>query len=165
MPSSIIKKAFDLVDRSSLWSKLISCGINVNVLKVIYNMYENAKSCVKQGQALSDFFSCEVGVRQRENLSPLLFAIYLNDFEHSVSRNYKGLDMLTGEIHNNLCDDDVEVFLKMYVLLYADNTIVMAETPCEYCQTWHVTVNTSKTQVIIFSRKGQITPRLLVRTK
>ena len=65
------KKAFDLVDRSSLWSKLIACGINGNVLKVIYNMYENAKSCVKQGQALSDFFSCEVGVRQGENLSPL----------------------------------------------------------------------------------------------
>ena len=37
--------------------------------------------------------------------------------------------MLTGEIHNNLCDDDVEVFLKIYVLLYADDTIVMAETP------------------------------------
>ena len=156
------KKAFDLVDRSSLWSKLIACGINGNVLKVIYNMYENAKSCVKQGQALSDFFSCEVGVRQGENLSPLLFAIYLNDFEHSVSRNYKGLDMLTVEIHNNLCDDDVEVFLKMYVLLYADDTIVMAETPedlqsalnaaCDYCQTWHLTVNTSKTKVSIFSR-------------
>ena len=128
-------------------------------------MYENAKSCVKQGQALSNFFSCEVGVRQGENLSPLLFAIYLNDFEHSVSRKYKGLDMLTGEIHNNLCDDDVEVFLKMYVLLYADDTIVMAETPedlqsalnaaCDYCQTWHLTVNTSKTKVIIFS-SGQV---------
>ena len=45
VPSSIIKKAFDLVDRSSLWSKLISCGIKGNVLKVIYNMYEHAKSC------------------------------------------------------------------------------------------------------------------------
>ena len=70
--------------------------------------------------------------------------------------------MLTGEIHNNLCDDDVEVFLKMYVLLYADDTIVMAETPCDYCETWHVTVNASKTKVIIFSRKGHITPRRLV---
>ena len=43
-------------------------------------MYENAKSCVKQGQALLDFFSCEIGVRQEKNLSPLLFAVYLNDF-------------------------------------------------------------------------------------
>ena len=44
-------------------------------------------------------------------LSPLLFAVYLNDFEYPVSRNYKGLDMLTGEIRNNISDDDVEMFL------------------------------------------------------
>ena len=84
----------------------------------------------------------------------------LNDLELSVNRNYKGLDMLADEIHNNLCYDDVEVFLRMYVLLYADDTIVMAETPddlqsalnaaCDYCQTRHLTVNTSKTKVIIF---------------
>ena len=48
-------------------------------------------SCVKQGQALSNFFSCDVGVRQGENSSLLLFAIYLNDFEYSVSRNYRDL--------------------------------------------------------------------------
>ena len=46
----------------------------------------------------------------------------------------------------------------MYVLLYADDTIVMAETPddlqfalnaeCDYCQTLHLTVNTSKTKII-----------------
>ena len=87
----------------------------------------------------------------------MLFVIHLNELEHPVSRNYKGLDMLTGEIHNNLFDDDA-VFLKMYVLLYADDSIVMAETQstlnaaCEYCQTWHLTINTSKTKVIIFSR-------------
>ena len=72
------KKAFDPVDRSSLWSKLSYCGINGNVLKVVYRKYENAKSCVKQGQALSDF-SCDVGVRQGENLSPfyLLFTLMI----------------------------------------------------------------------------------------
>ena len=70
--------------------------------------------------------------------------------------------MPAGDIHNNLSYHDVEVFLRMYVLLYADDTIVMVETPedlqsalnaaCDYCQTWHLTVNTSKTKVIIFSR-------------
>ena len=70
--------------------------------------------------------------------------------------------MLTGETHNNLIDDDEEVFLKMNVLLYADDNIVMAETledlqsalnsACVYCQTWPLTVNTSNTKVIIFSR-------------
>ena len=121
------RKAFDLVDRSSLWSKLMSCGINGKVFRAIHNIYENAKSCVKKDNKLSSFFTCNIGVRQGENLSPLLFAIYLNDFEYFVSRTYDGLDLLATEVRNNCSNDDVEVFLRLYVLLYADDTIVMAE--------------------------------------
>ena len=70
-------------------------------------------------------------MRQGENLSPLLFAIYLNDFEYFVSRSYKGLHTFANDVRNNLSDDDVEVFLRLYVLLYADDTIIMAETATE----------------------------------
>ena len=156
------KKAFDLVDRSRLWMKLIANGINGRIVNAIYNLYSNAKSCVKHNGAISDSFACNVGVRQGENLSPMLFAIYLNDFELFVSNRYKGLDGISQEANRYLCDDDIEVFLRLYVLLYADDTIVMAETPNdlqdalnavhEYCSTWKLTVNTSKTKIVIFSR-------------
>ena len=56
------KKAFDLVNRSSLWKKLIASGINGKVITVIYNLYENAKSCVKLNSSLSESFSCNVGM-------------------------------------------------------------------------------------------------------
>ena len=156
------KKAFDLVDRTSLWMKLISHGINGRIVNAIYNLYSNAKSCVKYNGSISDSFACNVGVRQGENLSPMLFAIYLNDFELFVSSKYKGLEKISQEAHKYICDDDIEIFLKMYVLLYADDTIVMAETPDElhyalnavynYCSLWKLTVNTSKTKIVIFSR-------------
>ena len=156
------KKAFDLIDRSSLWGKLISSGINGKIVTVIYNMYANAKSCIKNGHETSDFFNCNIGVRQGENLSPLLFAMYLNDFELFISKYYKGLTEISKDINNHLSDDDVEVFLKLFTLLYADDTIVFAESGFElqsalnavfdYCQTWHLTVNTSKTKIVIFSR-------------
>ena len=156
------KKAFDLVDRSSLWSKLISHGINGKLMSVIFNLYHHAKSCVRANGKMSDYFTCNVGVRQGENLSPLLFAIYLNDFESYVSRHYKGLDTLSDDITCHLSDPDIEVFLRLHVLLYADDTIVMAETPeqfqkalnavSDYCSQWNLTVNTSKTKIVIFSR-------------
>ena len=156
------RKAFDLVDRSCLWSKLISNGINGNIIRVVYNMYQNAKSCIKLGHNLSNSFACNIGVRQGENLSPLLFAMYLNDFEFFVSRQYKGLDMCASEIRKNLSNDDIEIFLRLYVLLYADDTIVMAESADElqaalsavhqYCELWKLSVNTSKTKVVIFFR-------------
>lgn len=63
------EKAFDLVDRTSLWSKLIGCNVNGNVLKVINTFYANAKSAVIKDGIISEYFQCNIGVRQGENLS------------------------------------------------------------------------------------------------
>ena len=156
------RKAFDLVDRSSLWVKLLRSGVNGKVINVIYNLYSQAKSCVFVNGETSDSFACNIGVRQGENLSPLLFAIFLNDFEYYVSRRYRGLSKLANDAVNYLSDDDVVVFLRLYTLLYADDTIVLAENAQElqnalnavhdYCQEWKLTVNTLKTKVVVFSR-------------
>ena len=75
------KKAFDLVDRSSLWSKLISCGINGNVLKVIYNMLENAKSCVKQ---ISSHVKLVCGKEKTCFLCYLLFTLMILNIQLAV---------------------------------------------------------------------------------
>ena len=84
-------KAFDLVSRSALWLKLIKHGISGKILTVIKGMYADAKSCVRVSGKLSDFFQCTAGVRQGENLSPILFALYLNDFQQFLEENARGL--------------------------------------------------------------------------
>ena len=155
-------KAFDFVDRTSLWSKIIANGINGKIMTVIYNMYNNAKSRIKLNGQYSNLFDCNIGVRQGENLSPLLFAIYLNDFELYLSQHYNGLNDIKKDIGDRLSDDDVEIFLRLFVLLYADDTIILAESPeClqkgldalnNYCNLWKLSVNASKTKIVIFSR-------------
>ena len=120
-------------------------------MRVIYNLYDQAKSCVKKGGEISQFFVCNTGVRQGENLSPLLFALYLNDFERTLKKDYPGLTTLGMAIKRELSDDDIEFFVRMYILLYADDTIILAESEEElqnaldsaglYCDRWHLTVN------------------------
>ena len=153
-------KAFDFIDRTYLWQKLIASDINGKVFDVIKSMYENAKSHVSFKNTLSNQFPCEVGVRQGENLSPLLFAIYLNDFNTFLSERYNGLSNTTESISNEL-----HIYLQIFCLLYADDTLVLAESAIElqkaldslhtYCNKWALNINIDKTKVIIFS-KGRI---------
>jgi len=46
-------------------------------------LYQNLKSRVKSEDNISEEFTCNVGVRQRESLSPFLFAVYINDIEET----------------------------------------------------------------------------------
>jgi hypothetical protein len=113
---------------------------------------------------ITDSFICNIGVCQGENLSPLLFAIFFNDFELFISRNYSGLTKVAADAEKYLSDDDVTVYLRLYTLLYADDTIVLAESSQDlqkalnavdkYWQDWKLTVNTTKTKVVIFSKGG-----------
>ena len=75
------KKAFDMVWREGLWYKLVRDNVNVKLLNVIHSMYNDMKSCVMVNQQMSDTFTCNMGMRQEENLSCLLFAFYVNDLQ------------------------------------------------------------------------------------
>ena len=52
----------------------------------------------------------------------------MNDLVEFISHGYDGLHDITGAIHL-LCDnDDIEVYFKLYLLLYADDTVILAES-------------------------------------
>jgi len=123
------------------------------------------KSCVVRDSQRSDYFSCNIGVRQGENLSPLLFALYINDFELFIKDRYPGVDLLPKKLKKEMSNNGIEVFMKLFSLLYADDTIVIATNECElqsaldgvsdYCKLWLLKVNVTKTKVVIFS-KGKV---------
>ena len=77
---------------------------------------------------LSDSFPCQTGVRQGENLSPLLFAIYLHDFKQFLQDKYNGLNLLSEIQNQNNLPNEMENYIKLLVLMYADDTILLAES-------------------------------------
>ena len=105
---------------------------------------------------LSSEFSCHLGVRQGECLSPFLFSMYLNDLEQEfVEKGVQGIDV--GML--NLC-----------LLLYADDIILLANSAenlqnslnvlADYCTRWKLTVNTTKTKVMVFRKGGRLSNKL-----
>ena len=105
------KKAFDSVQRGLLWRKLSNSGVNGEVLRVIRNMYAKAKSCVKTRHGLSQFFVSNVGLRQGEKLSPVLFSLFLNDLKGVIftSNNVQGLK-LPFALAQDVCLQDIDNF-------------------------------------------------------
>ena len=69
--------AFDSIWRAGLWFKMFKQGIRGKVFEVIRNMYANIKSCVSSNGNTSPMFYSSCGVRQGENVSPILFSMYL----------------------------------------------------------------------------------------
>ena len=122
------RTAFDSVNRIAMWQKLLQQNINGKMFNVIYSMYNNAKSCVRQNGKLSNYFYSNVGFLQGENISPTLFSLFLNDLVEFISHGSDGLSDITSAMHL-LCDnDDIEVYFKLYLLLYADDTAILAES-------------------------------------
>ena len=86
-------------------------------------MYKSIKSCVLVNGEQSSFFDSNSEVRQGENLSPILFALFLNDLENCM--NSSGLHGVSLTDHNN---NDSIVYSKLSLLLYADDTVIFSDS-------------------------------------
>ena len=153
------KQAFDKVWRQGLWTKMLEYNINGKCNQVIRNMYANIKSNISTSKGSTAYFPCNTGVRQGENLSPFLFNLYLNDLERYLDlNNVQGIPCET-------TDEQLHVYLKIFILLYADDTVILSESRNDlqaaltvfeqYCEEWKLTVNIEKTKVLI-SANGKL---------
>ena len=161
------QKAFDSVWQVGLWSKLLKYNINGKVLSVIKSMYSNIKSCVDYNDKQSGFFTCKNGLRQGENLSPILFSLFLNDVEHYLSKNI--------QVGLNIHDQYFNSYLRIIVLLYADDTVLFAESEeelktllndfCKYCNDWKLTINPEKSKIMVFGERARTNHNITINDK
>ena len=99
-------------------------------------------------------------------LSPFLFSLFLNDLEEFfIHENVPGLNSISDEL-----DSSLDIFMKLFIILYAEDTVLMAESSSNlqtlldkfylYCDTWKMKVNVDKRKIVVFC-KGQL-PKIIL---
>ena len=145
-----LQKAFNFVDRDELLYKLLIHRIDGKFYNSVKAMYTNTEASVKLNGSLSSWFPCTSGVKQGDNLSPTLFALFINDLAEELKTLNCGISI------NDL---------PLCCLLYADDLMLLSDTEdnmqrmldhvSNWCNKWRLRVNYTKSAVIHFRNKGK----------
>ena len=149
-------KAFDTIPRDLLFEKLLKYGINGKFFNNIKTMYTNDNCCIKVGNKLTESFLANQGVKQGCILSPLLFNIFIADIvERFETENCRPIKI--DESRNLSC------------LLWADDIILLSHSEeglrnmlsalDSYVNENGMSINTKKTQCMIFNKTGKFIRR------
>jgi len=79
-----LEKAYDSVLRKLIWKTVSDKGTPVRYIKVIRDMYEGAKTCVRTPVGNTEYFPVEVGLHQGSAISPYLFALILDEISRGI---------------------------------------------------------------------------------
>jgi hypothetical protein len=143
------RKAYDSVHRDILWKAISGMGVHGFMLDTLKHMYSNICMQVRLQGRLGDPFTADMGVKQGDPLSPLLFGLFIDRFESFVHSTCPDIGI-------NL---DIAVLIK--ILLFADDLVLTANS-CEqlqklvdalqvFCEGNLLTVNISKSVVVPFN--------------
>jgi len=145
------RKAYDSVPRHLLWTKLARCGVSGWVLDAIKTLYSDSPMRVKTSAGVSAPFATKVGVKQGCPLSPLLFGLYLDDWERELEASQHDYDFPTLGGSAVPC------------VMYADDLAQPATSVMglrrqmahleDYALRWGLTLNPAKTKVVVFGAK------------
>ena len=74
-----LKMANDCLHRNAMWMKVYTLSINGNILRIVKDMFEKVKYCVRSCNNYSGCFKYAVGLRYGEVILPILFSLFVED--------------------------------------------------------------------------------------
>jgi hypothetical protein len=146
-------KAYDRVDRQLLWKCLQGAGLHGVALQTLLDMHAVVRMQVRSEGHMGTPFDSEVGVKQGDPLSPLLFGILIDRLEPFLERRCPGAGARLANVVAR-------------ALLYADDVVMMAHSPAQlcamlgalhdFCIANSMFVNRNKSEVVVFNKKWHV---------
>ena len=144
------EKAYDLIDRSCLFHKLVKLNVSSKCINIFKDMYSKMKLTL-DCDLENNNFSSNVGLLQGESTSPLLFSLFVNDLENNICNQDFGIHIVNTLIKVLMFADDMAIFSSTI-----DGLQTGINSLSRYCSKWGLTVNINKTKIVIFKRGGRL---------
>ncbi|CAB0018335.1 unnamed protein product, partial [Nesidiocoris tenuis] len=102
-----------MLNHDLLWKKLLTLGLSAKSVNLLRNLYVHAAFTVSVGSERTREFDLSSGVLQGNVTSPLLFSLFISDFEDFLkARNLPGVTIDSRhEINALFYADDLVLFL------------------------------------------------------
>ena len=97
------KKAFDSIPHQKMFFSMINKGLKGKVIKVLASMYSNLKACIQLDDRLTRFIRCDIGTRQGDISSPIIFNLFINDLCTLLRQQCRTGIFITNSIPDILC--------------------------------------------------------------
>ena len=138
-----LTKAFDSVNHGILLSKMKMYGITGNSFNLFKSYLCDRKAFVKIGESCSSMKTGNIGVPQGSIIGPILFLIYINDLPN-VSQLLQTV-MFADDTTFSSSHHDHDTLI--------DRLNVELETISSWCASNRLTLNTKKTELLLFTKR------------
>ena len=120
------QKAFDTVEHKVIWALLRSYGVEYKLVTLLEKIYGQSQSAVRVGTNLGEWFQTNVGTRQGDPLSSLLFIAYLDRVMDSVTGENRehGVNIGGIQINNLRFTDDIDLLQEDCESLHAQVNLI-----------------------------------------
>ena len=119
------------------------------MVTLLQKIYEKAQSAVRVGKENGEWFRTDVGTRQGDPLSPLLFIAYLDRVMDQVRQNACGINIGGIRINNLRFADDIDLIDEDVSSLRSQ-----IEQTKEAAEQAGLLLNTNKTKTMIFGERN-----------
>ena len=102
-----LEKAYDMVSRDKLFAKLTSLGYTGKTLSILRSLYFNDNVRININGVLSEPMFFSLGVKQGCSLSPILFALYVDDLVKQLQAGGMGLKIGSETLSPMAFADDI----------------------------------------------------------